>query len=347
MKIRIYQIDTDRDTQGAAFTDLDRLERMNGIGNIDSSIYDMVFEGEVFCTELEEVYEMFNLDEPEDFHGRSMSVSDVVEILSQDGAEEPGFYYCDSIGFQAVDFEPALTRAPEKGGAIRVVMVEPGKTARITEIGTSLESLQEAVGGIIEAYYPFEEEVCIVCNDEGKLLGMPLNRAIREEDREKDMDYGELTGRFREAEKAGKHLDGYVVFTKDSFLRDYPLESRTYRISSRNKAFQPDMLGYSIFGSSLDGSDDGVRLDGYMADEKGGAGGWKIERCYMKEPGREIMDIIAGPFFICGCRGESFGSLSEEQLRRYEEKYRYPEQFYREGNALRAVPFIPETAMER
>ena len=37
----------------------------------------------------------------------------------------------------------------------------------------------KTVGGWIEAVYPFEEEVCIVCNEEGKINRMPLNRAIR------------------------------------------------------------------------------------------------------------------------------------------------------------------------
>ena len=66
---------------------------------------------------------------------------------------------------------------------IKVVMVEPGKAARVIEIGTELEDLQEAVGGgFIETFYPFEEEVCIVCNDEGKFNGMEPCRAIRDED---------------------------------------------------------------------------------------------------------------------------------------------------------------------
>lgn len=66
---------------------------------------------------------------------------------------------------------------------IKVVMAEPGKAARITEIGAELENLQAAVGGgLIEACYPFEEEVCIVCNEEGKLNGMEPCRAIRDTD---------------------------------------------------------------------------------------------------------------------------------------------------------------------
>ena len=52
---------------------------------------------------------------------------------------------------------------------IKVVLLEPDKEAQITEIETTLESMQHLVGdGFIEAFYPFEEEVCIVCNDEGE-----------------------------------------------------------------------------------------------------------------------------------------------------------------------------------
>lgn len=65
---------------------------------------------------------------------------------------------------------------------IRVVLLEPMKEARVVEINHSLQSMQSVVGGLIEAIYPFEEQVCIVCNEEGKLQGLPLNRALRDTD---------------------------------------------------------------------------------------------------------------------------------------------------------------------
>lgn len=237
-------------------------------------------------------------------------------------------------------------KAPQK--MIKVVLLEPGKLARIAEIGHSLEQLQATVGGDIEAIYPFEEEVCIVCNEEGKLTGMALNRAIREEETQVEMSYGDLVARFREAERRenGEHLTGYVVIAEDSFLEPYPEESRTYEISSNNKAFQPGMGGYSIYASAIDGSDPMVRLERYIAAEKGGEDGWKIERCYMKEPGREILDIIAGPCFICDCSGESFGSLSDEQANRYLEKYRLPENFVRVGGKIVATPYEPKQGID-
>ncbi len=61
---------------------------------------------------------------------------------------------------------------------MKVVMLEPGKMARITEIGKDIDSLQKAVDGLIQAVYPFEDEVALVCNDEGKCMGLPANRAL-------------------------------------------------------------------------------------------------------------------------------------------------------------------------
>ena len=60
---------------------------------------------------------------------------------------------------------------------MNVVLVEPGMEARITEIDGSLESMQKLVGGYIERF-TLDDEVCIICNEEGKLEGLPLNRAI-------------------------------------------------------------------------------------------------------------------------------------------------------------------------
>lgn len=102
-----------------------------------------------------------------------------------------------------------------------------------------------------------------------------------------EMTYDEMTQKFCEAERAGYHLTGYIVFSEDSFGELYPVQSRTYEVSSDNKAFQTNMGGYSIFGSAIDGSDPMVRLEGYMRVEKGGANGWKIERCYMKKEEKE------------------------------------------------------------
>lgn len=101
----------------------------------------------------------------------------------------------------------------------------------------------------------------------------------------KKITYAELRNLFREHESTNprEHLTGFIVFTEDSFEHSYPLDSRTYEVSSNNKAFQPGMGGYSIYGYSLDGSDFVVRLECYMAAERGGADGWKVDYCYLRE----------------------------------------------------------------
>ena len=63
---------------------------------------------------------------------------------------------------------------------MNVLMVEPGKAPYETQIGNDLRSMQGAVGGYIQAVYPYEEPVVLVCNEEGKLDGLPLNRALHD-----------------------------------------------------------------------------------------------------------------------------------------------------------------------
>lgn len=242
MNIKIYQINMGRDDNRIAFMGSDEFPRFTGNTEIDSSIYDCVFEGDVNCQNLEDAYRMFNLDHPEDYRGRSMSVSDVVEIVDADTAEK-GFYFCDTVGFKKVEFEPEKAQPMKPKDTITVILCEPGKFARKAEIGTSLEDLQRVVGGNIEPFYPYEEAVCLVCDDEGKICGKELNRAV----------YG----------------------------------------------------------------DNG-----------------------------EMVDIMAGTFFICDCSGERFGSLNEEQLERYGKQFRYPENFIRINDEIKAIKYKPETSRD-
>jgi len=182
LKIKIYQIDLSRDTGGAAFSGLVSFSKRTGKTVPDGDIYDLVWEGTTGADDLEDVYDIFNNNIPEDFDGRSMSVSDIVEILEdEDTGDEliPGFYYCDSIGFARVDFKPPEQLDPE--GSMNVLVVEPGKKPYPKRIKTGLKSLQDEVEGYIECVYPFDDPVALIVNEEGKINGMPLNRALREE----------------------------------------------------------------------------------------------------------------------------------------------------------------------
>ena len=57
----------------------------------------------------------------------------------------------------------------QKGKAMHILIVEPGKHPRETDIDGNLESLQKTVGGYIEASYPWEDKVALIADDEAKL----------------------------------------------------------------------------------------------------------------------------------------------------------------------------------
>ena len=121
---------------------------------------------------------------------------------------------------------------------INVLICEPMTAPYMKEIDSGLESMQATVGGLIQAIYPFEDEVALVCNEEGKLEGLMLNRAV----------YGE---------------------------------------------------------------------------------------------NGEMIDIIAGTFFIAGLTEDSFGSLTPERAEKYGNLFQFPEIFVREGDEIKALPIKP------
>ena len=340
----IYQINVDRDTANVCFIGMESLEKIKGTKKVNAAAYDRVYDGKMDCISLENIYQKFNVDHPADYKGRSLSVSDVVEIRESDTLN-PGFYFVDSIGFKSISFDKSLCKEPVEAGSgkISVLLVEPNKYPKMVEIDDTLEAMQGVVGGDIEEYMPFEDEVAIVCHEEGKLIGLPPNRAIYAEPETVELTYSELADRFRNAESEGKkHLTGYIVFSQESFNKPYDEKSRTYAVSSDNKAFKAGLGGYSIYGSCLDGSDPCVRLDGYMRGENA----WKIEKCYLKEASREMLDIICGKFFICHApyEAERFQSLPPDLAEKYREKFQYPERFARINDKIVAVPFKPAKA---
>ena len=236
MHITLYQIDMGRDENRLAFCSLDRIRRE--VGQVPAEAYEKVFEGDVECANLEEAYMLFNRDDRpgvREFH--SMSVSDVVAVRDPETGED-SFHFCDTVGFEEIDFDPELTtdRPGRTKETIRVVLVEPGKEARLADVDPSLEGLYKAIQAeMIEPVYNFEEQVCLVCDEEGKLTGRELNRALRY---------------------------------------------------------------------------DGVG---------------------------EIYDIVAGTFIVCGCGGENFSGLTEDQQKKYLELYRWPERFFRIGDTIQAI----------
>lgn len=67
---------------------------------------------------------------------------------------------------------------------MKILKVEPEKAPEIVDMEGTLEALQAAVGGYIEAVYPWEDPVAIICNDDGKFNSMAPNRALYDADGE-------------------------------------------------------------------------------------------------------------------------------------------------------------------
>ncbi|MDY4531498.1 MAG: DUF3846 domain-containing protein [Enterocloster aldenensis] len=118
---------------------------------------------------------------------------------------------------------------------MNVLLVQPGSYPKAVNIDSGLESLQAAVGGSIEVVYPFDDNVGLIMNEEGKIEGLPLNRALR--------------------------------------------------------------------------------------DEQG-----------------ELYDIIAGDFLVVGLTEDDFGSLTPEQLEKFEKLFHQPECFMKMGRSIMALP---------
>ena len=113
---------------------------------------------------------------------------------------------------------------------MKVLVVEPMKAPYEREISGSLASMQEVVGGDIEATYPFTDPVGLVCNSEGKFLGLPPNRLLYDDN---GVPYDMVCGTFflvglgnenfvsltpEQSQKYQRHFGRHMIFAipKDS-----------------------------------------------------------------------------------------------------------------------------------
>ena len=106
---------------------------------------------------------------------------------------------------------------------MKILVVEPLRVPYEKEIDGSLASMQAVVGGLIQLLYPFEDsELALICNDEGKIMGLPYNRALRDED---GRIYDVVAGTFflcrapADSENLVGLTEGQVKFGMDRFKR--------------------------------------------------------------------------------------------------------------------------------
>lgn len=112
---------------------------------------------------------------------------------------------------------------------MKVLVVEPQKPCRVQEID-GLAAMQQIVGGDIEAVYPFQDLAALVCNAEGKLLGLPMNRPLLDEDR---LPYDIICGTFF---IAGLGQEDFVSLTNEQIQRYKSLYDNVQILAVRTAA---------------------------------------------------------------------------------------------------------------
>ena len=171
MKIRVFQIDHEKDSNNLAFMNYDHtLDH----GGVDSSIYRQIYGGTVNCDSLENVFELCNSDKmPPGYLGESMSVSNVIEVCE---GKNKGFYFCDSVGFKPIDFDISQT---DHNNMMKILIVENGKSPYSAEIRHDIHAMQSVVGGSIEPiYFEPEGDALAWCNNEFLFNGSEPNRIV-------------------------------------------------------------------------------------------------------------------------------------------------------------------------
>lgn len=192
----LFQVKNGPETHDYRFISSEELKKMGLDVNIRN--YDLKYTKLLGDSMPEDIYRKFNSGKVSDFDGRSMSVSDVLVFCT--GTADTA-YYCDPYGFTQLPgflwerenhletaeksteqnynmIDEQINNEPPDKENITVLAVEPLQEPYIKEIPNALEAMQKEVGGPIQAVYPFAEEAAIICNDEAKLEGMRLNRAL-------------------------------------------------------------------------------------------------------------------------------------------------------------------------
>ncbi len=130
----ILQLKRTPDLHYHRFADLKELAK-EGL-TVDRANYESVYKALLPSdVGLEDIYYTFNMNRPEDFHGHSLSVSDIV-ILCQNGTEKA--YYCDSIGFEYLPKFCSANYEKKQGSAktdLRTIRETAARYRTVKEIG--------------------------------------------------------------------------------------------------------------------------------------------------------------------------------------------------------------------
>jgi|GEM_PF-1448514 len=108
-RCRIYQLKLG-ETKGASAFVSAGLDIKSTQPTAPASLYELVYDGGLFTDSLEDIFTAFNINHPEGYCGRSLSVSDIVELYD---AGEKKFYRCNVCGFEEISFDPVQMKRGE------------------------------------------------------------------------------------------------------------------------------------------------------------------------------------------------------------------------------------------
>ena len=121
---------------------------------------------------------------------------------------------------------------------IRIVYCAPDKRAEIRTVRNDYETLHDLVQGYLEAVYPFEEEVCIVCNEEGKLDGLPFNRCLKYDN---GIVYDFISGPFFICSCKGVDFGSLTQKQAEKYKDMYLFPERMYKQSGVYRSFKVEV----------------------------------------------------------------------------------------------------------
>ena len=80
-------------------------------------------------------------------------------------------------------------------------------------------------------------------------------------------------------------------------------------------------------------------------NESGKINGLPLNRAIYTEDG-DMQDIYAGDFLVVGLTEDDFGSLTSEQMQKFEEQFHQPQMFVRMGRSIMAIP-VPDDMVKK
>jgi hypothetical protein len=355
----IYQVKDGRETRDLRFEPLDRLKAA-GL-SVDCKNYQHVYTGTLEPGEMmpSGLWEKFNIAHPEDYFGRSISMSDVA-VLRRDGKATA--HYCDRDGWRETPeflkgpYQYYSTQRPIDSNTFPKFGNEPVGFENFDR-RTQVEGGAFRAWGVLTYSVPLTEKQM----SDYELRAAPGNPGFMKlapaqlEGQLQTIGKWEKAKRIPDASKFTWYYNDFGVFVKKEWVTHEQVAERYGKImeakarAAQKRAEQPmkgkgkmrvllvkpnecaveaeienslKALQKTVGGyiEVFKPSDDPAV---YVLNEEGKIMDLDYNRGLYDRQGN-LFDIIQGTFLVCGTTGDEFISLSPELMKKYKEKFFEP-----------------------